>query len=75
MRNQFLLIAALLFFHSSPFCPTNNNRKDNRQQRLTPAGVSVKVKGTNRGTLTNNAGDFSIQASSDDVIGNNYYWL
>src|SRR5690606_15381689 len=32
------------------------------------AGISVRVKGTNRGTSTNQEGNFSLQASVGDVL-------
>jgi TonB-linked SusC/RagA family outer membrane protein len=35
-------------------------------------GVSIKVKGTNRGAVTNPQGAYSIQASSTDVLTINY---
>jgi TonB-linked SusC/RagA family outer membrane protein len=36
------------------------------------AGVSVKVKGTNRGVVTNPQGAYSIQASAADILTVNY---
>lgn len=68
MRNQILLIAAFLLFTIAGFAQQTITGKvtDNNGSPL--AGASVKVKGTNRGTLTNNAGDFSIQAGSADEL-------
>lgn len=68
MRNQFLLITTFLFFSLIPFAQQTITGKitDNNANPL--AGVSVKVKGTSRGVTTNNAGEFSIQANSNDVL-------
>ena len=68
MRNQILLIAAFLLFTITSFAQQTVTGKitDNNGSPL--AGASVKVKGTNRGTLTNNTGDFSIQAGSADEL-------
>ncbi|MGZ8541832.1 MAG: TonB-dependent receptor [Chitinophagaceae bacterium] len=68
MRDQLLLIAALLLFTISSFAQQTITGKitDNNGSAL--SGVSVKVKGSSRGTLTNNSGDFSIQAASSDEL-------
>jgi iron complex outermembrane recepter protein len=69
MKNQFLvLITGLLFLTFSTFAQQNITGKitDNNDAPL--SGVSVKVKGTSRGAVTNSAGEFSIQAGSNDVL-------
>ena len=68
MRNQILLIAAFLLFTLTSLAQQTITGKvtDNNGSPL--AGASVKVKGTSRGTLTNNTGDFSIQASAADDL-------
>ena len=68
MRNQLLLITAFLFISLITFAQQTITGKitDNNANPL--AGVSVKVKGTSRGVTTNSAGEFSIQANSNDVL-------
>ena len=68
MRNQFLLITALLFVSLITFAQQTITGKITDNNAAPLAGVSVKVKGTNRGVTTNSAGDFSIQANSNDVL-------
>ena len=68
MRNQFLLIAAFLLFTITSFAQQVITGKITDTNGSPLAGVSVKVKGTNRGSATNNAGEFSIQASPDDEL-------
>ena len=68
MRNQFLLIAAFLLFTITSFAQQVITGKITDTNGSPLAGVSVKVKGTNRGVQTNNAGEFSIQAGADDEL-------
>src|SRR5882724_9811219 len=68
MRNQFLLIAGLLFFSLITFAQQTITGKITDKSGVPLAGVSVKVKGTTRGVSTNNAGEFSIQASANHVL-------
>ena len=68
MRNQILLIAAFLLFISTSFAQQTITGKITDSNGSPLSGASVKVKGTNRGTLTDNSGDFSIQASSADEL-------
>lgn len=42
------------------------------QQKTGLPGVSVFIKGTNTGTVTNQAGDFSIKANAGDILVFNY---
>ena len=68
MKNQLLLIAAF-FFISLPLVaqqPITGKVTDNKGIPL--PGVSVKVKGTSRGTSTNDVGNFSIQAAPNDQL-------
>ena len=68
MRNQLLLITALFFFNLTLFAQQTITGKITDSNGLPLSGVSVKVKGTGRGTQTSNEGNFSIQANADDVL-------
>ncbi|MBL7764104.1 MAG: carboxypeptidase-like regulatory domain-containing protein, partial [Chitinophagaceae bacterium] len=68
MRNQFLLIVTLLFFSISTFAQQTITGKVTDNTGTPLPGVSVKVKGTTRGSVTNSAGEFSLQASPNEVI-------
>ena len=68
MRDQFLLICAFLLCTITCFAQQTVTGKITDSNGSPLADVSVKVKGTNRGTLTNNSGDFSIQANSADEL-------
>ena len=68
MRNQILLIAALLLFTITSFAQQTVTGRVTDSNGSPLSGASVKVKGTSRGTLTNNSGDFSIQAGSADEL-------
>lgn len=68
MRDQFLLIGAFLLCTITCFAQQTVTGKITDSNGSPLADVSVKVKGTSRGTLTNNSGDFSIQASSADEL-------
>ncbi|MES1226566.1 MAG: carboxypeptidase-like regulatory domain-containing protein, partial [Bacteroidota bacterium] len=68
MRNQFLLIAGLLFFSLITFAQQTITGKITDKNAAPLAGASVKVKGTSRGVTTNSAGEFNIQANSNDVL-------
>jgi iron complex outermembrane recepter protein len=68
MRNQILLIAALLLFTITSFAQQTVTGRVTDSNGSPLSGASVKVKGTSRGTLTNNTGDFSIQAGSADEL-------
>jgi len=68
MRDQLLLIGALLLCTITCFAQQTVTGKITDSNGSPLADVSVNVKGTNRGTLTNNSGDFSIQASTADEL-------
>src|SRR5687768_13988758 len=68
MRDQFLLIGAFLLCTITCFAQQTVTGKITDSNGSPLADVSVKVKGTSRGTLTNNSGDFSIQASAPDEL-------
>ena len=68
MRNQILLITALLFFTVTSFAQQTITGKITDSNGAPLSGVSVNVKGTSRGTATNSTGDFSISASSADEL-------
>ena len=68
MRNQLLLIAGLIFLTISAIAQQTITGKVTDSNGAPLSGVSVKVKGTNRGTTTNNTGDFSIQAASNEEL-------
>src|SRR5688572_1187485 len=68
MRNQLLLLAGLIFLTISAVAQQTVTGKITDSNGSPLADVSVKVKGTSRGTLTNNSGDFSIQASAADEL-------
>ena len=68
MKNQCLLITALLLFTITSFAQQTVTGKVTDSNGSPLTGVSVKVKGTNRGTQTNNTGEFSIQAGADDEL-------
>ncbi len=68
MRNQLLLIAGLIFLTISAIAQQTITGKVTDSKGAPLSGVSVKVKGTNRGTTTNNTGDFSIQAASSEDL-------
>lgn len=68
MRNLLLLIAVSLLFATSIFAQQTVTGKITDNNGAPLSGASVKVKGTTRGTQTNAAGEFSIQASSGDEL-------
>ncbi|MGZ8558772.1 MAG: TonB-dependent receptor, partial [Chitinophagaceae bacterium] len=68
MRNQFVLIAIFLLFAINTFAQQTVTGKITDSNGSPLAGVSVKVKGTDRGSATNNAGEFRIQAGADDEM-------
>ncbi len=68
MRNQFLLIATFFLFTISSFAQQTLTGRITDINGNPLSGVSVKVVGTSRGALTNNAGEFTIQAGSGDVL-------
>ena len=68
MRNQLLLIAGLILLTISAIAQQTITGKVTDSKGAPLSGVSVKVKGTNRGTSTNNTGDFSIQAASSEDL-------
>src|SRR5687768_2158779 len=55
MRDQFLLIAAFLLFTITSFAQQTVTGKITDSNGSPLAGASVKVKGTSRGTLTDNS--------------------
>jgi len=68
MRNQLLLLTGLTLLTISAIAQQTITGKVTDSKGSSLPGVSVKVKGTNRGTQTNSAGDFSIQASSNEEL-------
>ena len=69
MRNQFLLLITGLFFLTlTSFAQQTITGKITDNNGAPLAGVSVKVKGSARGVVTNSAGTFSIQATATDVL-------
>src|SRR5688572_4847862 len=66
------VLAVLLFFVTSVTTmaqdlTVNGKVTDGRNADPIP-GVNILVKGTTRGTVSNANGEFSIQASTDDVL-------
>jgi hypothetical protein len=61
MRNHLLLIAGLIFLTISAVAQQTITGKVTDSKGIPLPGVSVKVKGTSRGTSTNDVGNFSIQ--------------
>ena len=68
MRNQLLLFAVLIFLTIPAFAQQTITGKVTDSKGIGLPGVSVKVKGTNRGTSTNDVGNFSIEASSNEEL-------
>jgi len=69
MRNQLLLlIASLLLLATNSFAQQTITGKITDNNGLPLAGVSIKVKGSSRGAVTNSSGEFSIEASPDDIL-------
>ncbi|MGK2863601.1 MAG: TonB-dependent receptor plug domain-containing protein, partial [Chitinophagaceae bacterium] len=68
MKDQFLLIAAILLLAISGYSQQTVAGKITDNNGAPLADVSIKVKGTNRGVQTNSTGDFSIQAGSGDEL-------
>ncbi|MES1220490.1 MAG: TonB-dependent receptor, partial [Bacteroidota bacterium] len=69
MRNQLLLlITGLFFFSLTTFAQQTITGKITDNNGAPLSGVSIKVKGTARGAVTNSAGEFSIQAGPDDEL-------
>ncbi len=68
MRNQIVLVTALLFFTITSFAQQTITGKITDSNGSPLSGASVKIKGTSRGTLTNSTGDFSLQASPADEL-------
>ncbi len=68
MKDQFLLIAAILLLVISGYSQQTVTGKITDNNGTPLSDVSIKVKGTNRGVQTNSTGDFSIQAGSGDEL-------
>ena len=68
MKNQLLLITALFFLTISVVAQQTITGKVTDAKGIPLPGVSVKVKGTNRGTSTNDVGNFSIQVASNEEL-------
>ena len=68
MKNQLLLIAALFFISLQLVAQQTITGKVTDNKGIPLPGVSVKVKGTSRGTSTNDVGNFSIQAAPNDQL-------
>ncbi len=68
MKNQLLLIATLFFLTISAVAQQTITGKVTDSKGIPLSGVSVKVKGTSRGTATNDVGNFSIQAAPNEDL-------
>ncbi len=68
MKNQLFVIAAFLFLSIPVVAQQAITGKVTDNNGTPLAGVSVKVKGTSRGTSTNDVGNFSIQAASNEEL-------
>jgi len=68
MKNQLLLIAAFFFISLPLVAQQTITGKVTDNKGIPLPGVSVKVKGTSRGTSTNDVGNFSIQAAPNDQL-------
>jgi len=68
MRNQILLITALLFFTVNSFAQTTITGKITDNNGAPLSGASVNVKGTSRGTTTNSSGEFTLSANAADEL-------
>ena len=68
MKNEILLITALLLFTITSFAQQTVTGKITDSNGSPLAGVTVKVKGTDRGALTNSSGDFSVLANPTDEL-------
>ena len=68
MKYQLLLTAALFFLSIPVVAQQNITGKVTDSKGIPLPGVSVKVKGTSRGTSTNDVGNFSIQAAPNDQL-------
>jgi len=68
MRNQILLLTALLFFTVTSFAQPTITGKITDNNGAPLSGVSVNLKGTSRGTTTNSSGEFSISANAADEL-------
>jgi len=68
MKYQLLLTAALFFLSIPVVAQKNITGKVTDSKGIPLPGVSVKVKGTSRGTSTNDVGNFSIQAAPNDQL-------
>jgi TonB-linked SusC/RagA family outer membrane protein len=66
LHKMFLLISFLLFSVAAFSQTVTGTVTDADKKPI--SNVSVQVKGTNRTTLTDNAGRFSIAASGDDIL-------
>ena len=65
--SKILLLILLMFFSASAFSQTVTGNVTDADKRPL-ANVTVQVKGTARRALTNDAGRFSINASSNDAL-------
>src|SRR5688572_32658354 len=68
MRNHLLLIAGIIFLTISAVAQQTITGKITDTKGIPLPGVSVKVKGTNRGTTTNDVGNFSIPAAPNEEL-------
>ncbi|HZI53098.1 MAG TPA: carboxypeptidase-like regulatory domain-containing protein, partial [Chitinophagaceae bacterium] len=68
MRNQLLLLAGLIFLTISAVAQQTITGKVTDKNGAPLPGASIKVKGTNRGTTTNDVGNFSIQAAPNEEL-------
>ncbi|HEY0669113.1 MAG TPA: TonB-dependent receptor [Sphingobacteriaceae bacterium] len=69
MKKRLLLLLGILFIFAGSYAQQKSIvGKVTDEQGVPLPGVSVKVKGTNTGTSTGPDGDYSIRASSADVL-------
>ena len=66
-QNKLFCLITSLLFSLSVFSQTISGTVVDTEQKPVP-GVTVQVKGTNRNTITNEAGRFSINAAGTDVL-------
>ena len=67
LLNKLFTLSFLLFFSVAAFSQAITGTVTDSAQNPIP-GVTVLVKGTNRNTITNEAGKFSINATGTDVL-------
>lgn len=71
MKKRLLLLLGMVLFGLSPLFAqsrTITGKVTSAEDNNPIPGASVVVKGTTRGAVTNGSGDFTIEASSDQVL-------